>query len=265
MASARDRIFDVVVPVAFLAAYMGLGIALIKMGVNSVVATLATDGMVIVASLVYVHRRPIRLRGDGRSVSHARIGYALAILLLFVWLFGQVTAVWVYQATGDATYTRYESTISGGNDAVLACLSALLTVIVGPIAEEGLMRGVVFSTWSRLNPWVAIVLSSVVFALCHGTVVHFIPTFLCGMLMALAYATSGRIWVPMVMHVCYNLGAVVFSGVGVADVFFLPGVFGLVDVALVVWMLFEFGHVLACGHSVPSVSVEVSSDGEKTA
>jgi membrane protease YdiL (CAAX protease family) len=83
----------------------------------------------------------------------------------------------------------------------------LLTVVLGPWAEELLFRGVVYAGLrNQLGIWVAVPLSSLIFGLAHreagGWVVGF--TSIMGMLFAGLFEGSGSLWPAVLGHALMN-------------------------------------------------------------
>lgn len=77
-------------------------------------------------------------------------------------------------------------------------LLALGGAVLIPIVEELLFRGIVMQRWAyRWGTRTGVIASSALFALGHG---EWIGHFLFGMLMALLYLRTRRLWVPIVTH-----------------------------------------------------------------
>ena len=88
--------------------------------------------------------------------------------------------------------------------AVLAWTTAL-ACILGPIAEETLFRGILFSSLRRYVPRaVAIAISAALFAAAHTNVVGFLPIFLLGCLLAELYERTGSLFSPIAVHIVHN-------------------------------------------------------------
>jgi membrane protease YdiL (CAAX protease family) len=107
-----------------------------------------------------------------------------------------------------------------GNGGVLAliitfvCLSFLV-----PFGEELLFRGVVMRGLLRYGAVVAVLGSSVVFALFHGINLALPTALVVGIIAAEVARRSGSIWPAVVVHVVNNLGLplfVLFLGLGSA-------------------------------------------------
>jgi uncharacterized protein len=93
----------------------------------------------------------------------------------------------------------------GGVADVLASLFAL--VIVAPVLEELVFRGLIFGTLRRgLSVWTSAVLSAAVFAVAHGYGAWgFASVFFSGVLWALAYERTGSLLPPILAHAATNL------------------------------------------------------------
>lgn len=262
----RQKLFYLLMPVVAIVAYLLLGGVFLRVGLNPIVSTLIADGTMALLAFLYLRRQPVPVQGNGRSVFGASAKPVLWVGLVAVWLFGQITAAWVLATFGDAAFANYDSKL---HDVTgwLAIGSLFLTLFVAPLCEELLVRGVVFGSWKKLNPWFAFLGSSLLFAVLHGTMTHFVPTLLCGMLMAVAFSMTGSIWRSVVLHIGYNLGAAVLGSMSLPEVLFTPGVFILIDAAIFVWLCFEYRHALATdtGKLPPDVTKEVPDHGETEA
>lgn len=262
----RRKLFYLLMPVAAVVAYLLLGSVFLRCGLNPIVSTLIADGTMALLAFLYLRCQPVPVQGDGRSVFGAPAKPVLWAGLVAVWLFGQITAAWVLATFGDAAFANYDSKL---HDVTgwLAVGSLFLTLFVAPLCEELLVRGVVFGSWRKLNPWFAFLGSSLLFAVLHGTMTHFVPTMLCGMLMAVAFSMTGSIWRSVVLHIGYNLGAAVLGSMSLPEVLFTPGVFILIDVAIFIWLCFEYKHALEMdiGKLPPDVTEEVPDHGKTEA
>ena len=94
-------------------------------------------------------------------------------------------------------------------------LMSLGTIILAPIAEEVLYRGVVFSGIHKRNAFLGYVISTVVFSLIHiisyinlynpiALLCSFLVYLPAGVCLAWAYAKSGNIIAPILIHIAVN-------------------------------------------------------------
>src|ERR1035437_1220325 len=87
----------------------------------------------------------------------------------------------------------------------------LSVVIVGPVVEEILFRGLIYGALEkRFRVFGAILVSSFLFALVHLQVVYFIPIFCLGIVLGWARWTAGSLGLPILIHVLNNGVALLF-------------------------------------------------------
>lgn len=92
-------------------------------------------------------------------------------------------------------------------------LVLLALVFVGPIAEEVYFRGLVYTRLKRAMPYrVAMILSSLIFAVIHGDPVWIAYAFCAGLLMCAVYERSGSLWTNIAFHCAFNLVGTYISG-----------------------------------------------------
>ena len=79
------------------------------------------------------------------------------------------------------------------------------TVIMAPVLEEILFRGLILGTLKKtMHPWIAIVISSVIFGLAHGTPIGILYATCLGILMGWLTIKFNSILPSMVFHMAYN-------------------------------------------------------------
>ena len=78
--------------------------------------------------------------------------------------------------------------------------------MIGPVAEELFFRGILYTFLRRWGVIVALVLSTLIFVLCHP-ISHGIPVtrLVGGIVFALAYEIGGSLIVPITIHTLGNL------------------------------------------------------------
>jgi sodium transport system permease protein len=80
----------------------------------------------------------------------------------------------------------------------------LLGAVVPAICEEALFRGLIFGALRGMGAGWALLLSSLLFGLAHGSVYRLLPTFTLGMVMGLLRWRSGSLLPSMVFHGLHN-------------------------------------------------------------
>jgi len=93
-----------------------------------------------------------------------------------------------------------------------AVFVALLVSLVPAFCEELFFRGLVQSRLSAIwHPGLAILLTSVVFALVHIDAQHIVAVLPIGLFLGWAAWRSGSVWLSMLLHALNNLGAVLLD------------------------------------------------------
>lgn len=104
-----------------------------------------------------------------------------------------------------------QDAMAGG---VTLLLAAFIAVIVAPIVEEIVFRGILFrALGDRIGVWLGALISSAIFALIHIEVVVSQPValgglFAVGMVLALAYHWTGNLLVPVLGHAVFNAASI---------------------------------------------------------
>lgn len=84
----------------------------------------------------------------------------------------------------------------------------ILVCVVVPVGEEAFFRGFVYGTLRRWGLVPAVALSSLYFGAVHQQIVHFLPIFALGVVLALLYERTGSIVASIAVHAINNLVAV---------------------------------------------------------
>lgn len=84
-------------------------------------------------------------------------------------------------------------------------LMAISTVLIAPIVEEIIFRGLILSRLHRAMPgWLAVVISALLFGVCHGQIVWICYAFVLGILFGLIALRSGSVWPSLLAHILFN-------------------------------------------------------------
>ncbi len=129
-------------------------------------------------------------------------------------------------------------------------LSLLLIAALPALVEELFFRGALQGMFLRLwgKPWVAILLTSVIFSAIHFSWYGFIPRAMLGVVLGTVYYLTGNLWYSVLMHFLYNGAAVVYLyamqqqgkplDLGHSTIFPVwAGALSAVVVAILVWWL----------------------------
>ncbi|MDQ7859181.1 MAG: CPBP family intramembrane glutamic endopeptidase [Armatimonadota bacterium] len=224
---AVTLLFVLTLPAAAHLAGIGLPFTLADL----TVVALAQNAM-FVAVPAYValarYRLPaatLGLRAEGwpRLGAVGLLGAAAAMLVavgmerLVVYLLGLVIGPARAEAAAAAEHADDPllpilNTLGAGPE--LAWFFVLLAVVV-PVGEEVFFRGFVYGGLrARWGPRLAAVASGLFFAAVHLQLVHGVPIFALGLLLAWLYARTGSLLPPVIAHAAHNVIAVLSAWYG---------------------------------------------------
>ena len=199
---------------------------------NILVITAGQNIFTIVICLAYLFISKNKPMGKAYKISKPAIA-ALLALLFALWLFGGITGDYLAKFFNDEATLRYNEYFQNANVAFVF----LVAVFIGPIAEELLLRGVLYTNWAQsfgIRP--AIYASAAVFSLMHGTIMHLYFAFVLGLIFAYVYQITKDIRMNIVLHMVFNAFGVVMALFDplpfVKDILSLPAVFITADVLI---------------------------------
>lgn len=84
-------------------------------------------------------------------------------------------------------------------------VEVLSVAVVAPVVEEFVFRGLMMNRLSRVMPgWLAVVLSSAVFGVCHGQGVWIGYAFVLGLVQGFIALRAGSLWPSILCHLVFN-------------------------------------------------------------
>lgn len=166
------------------------------------------------------HHLGLALRRLPRGIVIGLAGILIAMPLVYG---AMVVAEWVYQRAGYGHPPEHELLKRMGEtaDPLIKYLAVVAAVVVAPVWEELLFRGYIQTLLSeavfrmrimaepldtRRTPretWIAILLTSLLFASIHATWT-IPPIFVLAVCLGFAYERSGNLWIPITMHAAFN-------------------------------------------------------------
>lgn len=101
-------------------------------------------------------------------------------------------------------------TLDGWPRPVADPAGVVLTLLVAPLLEELLFRGLLYPLLRGVfGRWPAIVADALLFALAHGHLPS--PQLIGGLLFAWIYAHSGNLWLPIMLHAAANAAVLLLA------------------------------------------------------
>lgn len=194
----------VLVPLGAVTVYVGLGVGLTVAVGESILGTVLLGGAVIVLVGAARRARPRWFAYTGSAGRTQHVGRLVAGCAFLAFLAGQALALWLYGRYGSAGFD--ESTRA--RHAAGPVLTLLLALVVAPVAEEMVFRGVIYPVLRRrVGVASSVLLTAGVFCLLHGNVVQFASALPVAVLLGLVYERT-RVLRPCVLqHVFFNLAA----------------------------------------------------------
>jgi uncharacterized protein len=139
-----------------------------------------------------------------RSTRLWRAAGLVVLTLAGFWIF---TALWS-AALEVSTKEKLLEQLGANETALLLALSALLTTVVAPIAEETLFRGYIFAALTKWRGWLpAALLTGVLFGAVHAgsaPAVYLVPLAVLGFALCVLYRTTGSLYVCIAAHSLNN-------------------------------------------------------------
>ena len=84
-------------------------------------------------------------------------------------------------------------------------LAFITLVVIAPVAEEVLFRGYLYGKLKKYVPvWAAILITSALFGLIHGTWNVAVDTFALSIILCLLRESTGGIWASILLHMIKN-------------------------------------------------------------
>ena len=155
------------------------------------------------------------LESNWKTVKTHPILFSQAVVLGLVayWLSFWALS-WAIRQLDPGFINRNDASISGLRHGSFY-LTMLGTVLLAPVAEECVYRGLVFRNLYRKNKWAAYIISIVLFAMIHilGYLGQYSPLELlmaclqylpAGLCLAWSYAKADTIFAPMIVHAAIN-------------------------------------------------------------
>ena len=148
-----------------------------------------------------LYKKPRRVvRYLGTFPAAYGLGYGVALLtLLATFLLSKIF--------GGETYIEQilrPTTVEATTNITELIMMMILLVVVAPIFEEYWVRGVMFDALAPYGAGIAILLSSLLFGLMHGTLYMLFYTFAFGLALGYIRYASGSLFVVTILHALVN-------------------------------------------------------------
>lgn len=160
------------------------------------------------------------LKGFGLNIKYFfKDLVASAINLLAVWplvlamiIITSVVGYIIFGENFQIAQHEQLQVLSESEDIYIKILTTISAVVIAPILEELMFRGLFQSVIRSylLKPWPAIAISSLLFVSVHANIEHWPALFILGLGIGYSYEKSGSLIRPIIMHALFN-GLTIFS------------------------------------------------------
>ena len=158
----------------------------------------------IITIAVFLKKRYIRFKPGRIARSNYWKAAGFAMLISWGWMFTEASAL---QLSGFYDLFPEEAEYFEELNKMLSNPLALISAgILIPITEEIAFRGILVGGMlrMRLKPWMAIVLSALIFALAHGTYTQFLGTSVFGIICGWLYWRTKSLLPGVLIHITNN-------------------------------------------------------------
>lgn len=229
-------------PLLWVAAAFGiyLAVALLVTIISDSATAGSAAGYLVIFAAVLLWRRTqsawVALPTTNTQRLDRRSFWMLVIgTLALCWFTGQVAASWVMQTLGSE---QYEQRIAAQAETPLL-LVMISAIVLAPMGEEALMRGVAYPMVRKIfSPVAAAAITAVVFALIHGNLVQIMVAIPLGMLLAFVYERTQRLWTVIVLHAFFNAAAMMTPAALISELATVPVIAaGLAATFVALWLV----------------------------
>ena len=159
----------------------------------------------ILLTIVYLGRYYVELSFGciGKRMVWPAVGMSVLIAASYVLV---LVAVFVLIDIEHLFPKEFESLNETGGHLFPGIAGVLYGCIFCPVLEEVGVRGIFLGGLlkSRCRPWLAILVTALIFALLHGVGVHFVVSLVFGIILGWLYWRTGSIFLCMIIHVVNN-------------------------------------------------------------
>lgn len=143
-------------------------------------------------------------------LSFKKIWSQIFLLYLLTTLINLFYAFYLYQHGFAPPDTSVYTKLLAHSTWFTYLLNLLLFVIIAPLIEETLFRGIVFgSLRTYFSKWIAAVISAVLFSAIHLQFYGLFPRFILGLVLVHLYEQNHSLYPPIIFHSLNNLIAMI--------------------------------------------------------
>jgi CAAX protease family protein len=162
------------------------------------------------------YHKPAKFMGFNTNINYRQVFILLGILILTFPLSGAlaelnkvipIPATWAmkFKAMEDSREMQEAALININSFPRYIISLIVIGLLPGLFEEVGFRAGVqnIFTRWFK-GPWIAIIITSIIFSLVHISYYGFLVRFTLGVILGLIFYYSGTIWLSVLFHFLYN-------------------------------------------------------------
>ncbi len=147
-----------------------------------------------------------RLSPAGIAIWGGVVGVLAVPLVMGV---GHVATLGLGRYLGELPPQPIVQAFTDSGDVAFRVITIVGVLLVTPVFEELFYRGYLYGVTKRYTDrFFAALFSCLIFTIAHAGVITILPIFTLAIFLVLAYELSGSLWVPIVIHVIFNLANV---------------------------------------------------------
>lgn len=173
--------------------------------ISSSLATIISTVVIVSLFLLLLGHHPWEWRLFGWHWRPRAMAYGAFTLLMSVPVIGIGLLISAVIFRGRVETHPLIPMLQTTRDPWMILLLAAMAVVMAPLVEETLFRGILFRACRRSLPfWWAAPASGIIFAVGHGQLVAIIPIALLGMTFAFLTRRTGSLWASAAAHAIFN-------------------------------------------------------------
>lgn len=126
------------------------------------------------------------------------------------------TTMWLLSFIQDKAFLAAEEAKNAYSNG-LKVLMLVINFAVAPMAEEIIFRSFMYGQLATVNKLLALITSSVIFALYHGTIVHLYTGLIGGLILGCIYEKTHRLRYCVAAHSFFNITTAVAAAVPIPE------------------------------------------------
>lgn len=230
----RRKIIIGIAPVALVVLELLLAAAAAQFTSQAVQVTLVVN-LVVGVLLWFIYTKFLKHSETQPDFDNKQM-FRLILLQVPIWLCCQITATFIIN-----TFPSWYPAADSATDSPDALAYVFLCMVLAPVTEELLFRGVWYKCYEQLFGFVpAVILSSVMFGLMHGNIPQGYVAMTLGLFYVCAVRRTGRLRTSIILHAVANLTDSLAPVLRVPTVCLEPYVWGpvnvLIFICLILWM-----------------------------